>query len=79
MVKRLVYSDNVAKTSIADSFVGINKSLGEKINKSNDNKGTLSNSIVINNTYNSPKPTSIRELKKQDEIQMRRLAMQLKF
>ena len=35
--------------------------------------------IVINNTYNSPKPTSIRELKKQDEIQMRRLAMQLKF
>ena len=79
MVKKLVYSDNVAKTSIADSFVGINKSLGEKINKSNDNKGTLSNSIVINNTYNSPKPTSIRELKKQDEIQMRRLAMQLKF
>ncbi len=37
------------------------------------------NSVVINNTYNSPKPASIRELKRQDEIQMRRLAMQLNF
>lgn len=36
-------------------------------------------SVVINNTYNSPKPASIRELKRQDEIQMRRLAMQLSF
>lgn len=35
--------------------------------------------ITINNTYNSPKPISIRELKRQDEIQMRRLAMQLGF
>ena len=35
--------------------------------------------ITINNTYNSPKPTSIRDLKRQDEIQMRRLAMQLGF
>ena len=35
--------------------------------------------ITINNTYNSPKPVSIKELKRQDEIQMRRLAMQLGF
>lgn len=34
--------------------------------------------ITINNTYNSPKPASIRDLKRQDEIQLRRLAMLLK-
>lgn len=79
MAKRLVYSDNIAKTSIADSIVGVSDLVNKDLIKGNDTKGSSSNSVVINNTYNSPKPASIRELKRQDEIQMRRLAMQLGF
>lgn len=44
--------------------------------KSNKRAEDGSKSITINNTYNSPRSASIRELKKQDDIQMRRLAMQ---
>lgn len=79
MVKRLVYSDSIAKASIADSIVGVSNLVNKDLIKGNDIKGSSSNSVVINNTYNSPKPASIRELKRQDEIQMRRLAMQLGF
>lgn len=35
--------------------------------------------LKIENTYNSPKPASIIELKRQDEIQTRRLGMELGF
>ncbi len=79
IAKRLVYSDNVAKNSIADSVIGVGKLVNKDLIKDNSAKGSSSNSVVINNTYNSPKPASIRELKRQDEIQMRRLAMQLNF
>ena len=53
----------------------------EQLKKANEyyKKASSSSSVVINNTYNSPKPVSIRELKRQDEIQMRRLSMQLGF
>ena len=79
MARDLVYSDNIAKTSIAESIAGVNKLVNNDLIKNNKTKGTSSNSVVINNTYNSPKPASIRELKRQDEIQMRRLSMQLGF
>jgi TP901 family phage tail tape measure protein len=79
MAKRLVYSDNIAKASIADSIAGVSNLVNKDLIKGNDTKRSSSNSVVINNTYNSPKPASIRELKRQDEIQMRRLAMQLGF
>ena len=79
MAKRLVYSDNIAKASIADSIAGVSNLVNKDLIKGNDTKRSSSNSVVINNTYNSPKSASIRELKRQDEIQMRRLAMQLGF
>lgn len=78
MAKRLVYSDNLAKTSIADSILNVTRS-ASNIAKGNNDYAGENKSVVINNTYNSPKPMSIRELKRQDEIQMRRLAMQLGF
>lgn len=79
LAKALVYSDRAAKTSVAESISSVtnsalNMSKGENISNIKPNS-----SVVINNTYNSPKPASIRELKRQDEIQMRRLAMQLSF
>lgn len=80
-VTRLVYSDNIAKTSIADSISNVLNSTRSIAVQGTDRfaKGLSSNNVTINNTYNSPKPASIRELKRQDEIQMRRLAMQLGF
>lgn len=75
--KRLVYSDKQAKASIIEGINNVTSSTkGIKGNSSSD-KGYSSKNITINNTYNSPKPASIYELKKQDEITMRRLAMRL--
>lgn len=75
--QRLVYSNELAKTSIAESIKNVTSSARNMTGaNSNKNKEYSSKNITINNTYNSPKPASIRELKKQDEIQMRRLAMQ---
>ena len=80
MARELVYSDNIAKASITESILGINKLINNSSIGNNKAKGVSSNNnVVINNTYNSPKPASIRELKRQDEIQMRRLSMQLGF
>ena len=75
--QRLVYSNELAKTSIAESIKNVTSSARSMTGtNSNKSKEYPSKNITINNTYNSPKPASIRELKKQDEIQMRRLAMQ---
>ena len=79
MAKHLVYSDNIAKASIAESISKVTKSASSMAKGENDSSIRPGNSVVINNTYNSPKPASIRELKRQDEIQMRRLSMQLGF
>lgn len=79
LAKNLVYSDRTAKTSIAESISSVTKSASSMIKNKDVSSVKSGNSVVINNTYNSPKPASIRELKRQDEIQMRRLAMQLGF
>lgn len=79
LAKNLVYSDRTAKTSIAESISSVTKSASSMIKNKDVSSVKSGNSVVINNTYNSPKPASIRELKRQDEIQMRRLAMQLSF
>lgn len=79
LAKNLVYSDRTAKTSIAESISSVTKSASNMIKNKDVSSVKPGNSVVINNTYNSPKPASIRELKRQDEIQMRRLAMQLSF
>lgn len=79
LAKNLVYSDRTAKTSIAESISSVTKSASSMIKNKDISSVKPGNSVVINNTYNSPKPASIRELKRQDEIQMRRLAMQLSF
>jgi TP901 family phage tail tape measure protein len=79
LAKNLVYSDRTAKTSIAESISSVTKSASNMIKNKDVSSVKSGNSVVINNTYNSPKPASIRELKRQDEIQMRRLAMQLSF
>ena len=79
LAKNLVYSDRTAKTSIAESISSVTKSASSMIKNKDVSSVKPGNSVVINNTYNSPKPASIRELKRQDEIQMRRLAMQLNF
>lgn len=79
LAKNLVYSDRTAKTSIAESISSVTKSASSMIKNKDVSSVKPGNSVVINNTYNSPKPASIRELKRQDEIQMRRLAMQLSF
>jgi TP901 family phage tail tape measure protein len=79
LAKNLVYSDRTAKTSIAESISSVTKSASSMIKNKDVSSVKSGNSVVINNTYNSPKPASIRELKRQDEIQMRRLAMQLNF
>lgn len=79
LAKNLVYSDRTAKTSIAESISSVTKSTSNMIKNKDVSSVKPGNSVVINNTYNSPKPASIRELKRQDEIQMRRLAMQLSF
>lgn len=74
------YSGQVANETTVSS---IKKEIIFKLkNDSNPREKETKNEekkITINNTYNSPKPSSIRELKMQDEIQMRRLAMQLGF
>ena len=79
LAKNLVYSDRTAKTSIAESISSVTKAASNMIKNKDVSSVKPGNSVVINNTYNSPKPASIRELKRQDEIQMRRLAMQLSF
>lgn len=61
----------------SDSLVTLKvDSSKNKDSKSNNTKDSAAK-VNIYNTYNSPKAASIRELKKQDEIQMRRLALQL--
>ena len=79
LARDLVYSDKSAKASIAESISNVSKSASGMIKNKDISNIKPGNSVVINNTYNSPKPASIRELKRQDEIQMRRLAMQLGF
>ena len=79
LARDLVYSDRTAKTSIAESVSNVAKSASSMIKGSNGPDINPGNSVVINNTYNSPKPASIIDLKKQDAIQMRRLSMQLGF
>lgn len=79
LAKALVYSDRAAKTSVAESISSVTKSALNMSKGENISNIKPNSSVVINNTYNSPKPASIRELKRQDEIQMRRLAMQLGF
>ena len=79
LAKTLVYSDRAAKTSVAESISSVTKSALNMSKGENISNIKPNSSVVINNTYNSPKPASIRELKRQDEIQMRRLAMQLNF
>lgn len=79
LAKTLVYSDRAAKTSVAESISSVTKSALNMSKGENISNIKPNSSVVINNTYNSPKPASIRELKRQDEIQMRRLAMQLSF
>lgn len=73
-------SSSSIATNMTEELKYLTRSIGsfDNINKHNNAKNN-GNSVVINNTYNSPKPASIRELKRQDEIQMRRLAMQLGF
>ena len=81
LARDLVYSDRTAKTSIAESVSNVAKSASSMIKGSNGPDINPGNSVVINNNqvYNSPKPASIKELKRQDEILMRRLSMQLSF
>lgn len=73
-------SSSSIATNMTEELKYLTRSIGnfDNINKHNNAKNN-GNSVVINNTYNSPKPASIRELKRQDEIQMRRLSMQLGF
>ena len=78
VAKEMTYARNATDASISRSIEST-LSLSDNLLKRNVVKGSSSNSVTINNTYNSPKPVSIRELKRQDEIQMRRLAMQLGF
>ena len=78
MVKSYVTTSNDSISDMIDKFSVNARSLSSS-SKENLNVGKASSNVVINNTYNSPKPVSIRELKRQDEIQMRRLAMQLNF
>ena len=78
IAKEMTYARNATDASISRSIEST-LSLSDNLLKRNVVKGSSSNSVTINNTYNSPKPVSIRELKRQDEIQMRRLAMQLGF
>ena len=80
LAKTLAYSDRMAKTSIAESISNVTRS-ASKMSTGNNSSELKANGVVINNNqvYTSPKPASIRELKRQDEIQMRRLAMQLGF
>ena len=78
VAKEMTYARNATDASISRSIEST-LSLSDNLLKRNVAKGSSSNNVTINNTYNSPKPASIRELKRQDEIQMRRLAMQLGF
>ena len=78
VAKEMTYARNATDASISRSIEST-LSLSDNLLKRNVVKGSSSNNVTINNTYNSPKPASIRELKRQDEIQMRRLAMQLGF
>lgn len=78
MVRSYVTTSNNSISDMIDKFSVNARSLSSS-SKENLNVGKASSNVVINNTYNSPKPASIRELKRQDEIQMRRLAMQLSF
>ena len=79
LARDLVYSDRSAKASVAESISNVTKSASSMVKDSNNPNIKPGNSVVINNTYNSPKPASIKELKRQDEMQMRRLSMQLGF
>ena len=79
IAKEMTYAKNAARASVTESIERTVSASNESLLKGNIVKGLSSNSVTINNTYNSPKPASIRELKRQDEIQMRRLAMQLGF
>ena len=79
IAKEMTYAKNAARASISESIESTVSSSSKNLLKGNIAKGLSSNNVTINNTYNSPKPVSIRELKRQDEIQMRRLAMQLGF
>ena len=79
LARDLVYSDRSAKASVAESISNVTKSASSMVKDSNNPNIKPGNSVVINNTYNSPKPASIKELKRQDEMQMRRLSLQLGF
>ena len=81
LAKTLAYSDRMAKTSIAESISNVTRSASKMSTGNNSSELKANGGVVINNNqvYTSPKPASIRELKRQDEIQMRRLAMQLGF
>lgn len=78
-LKTAFYSGKIANETVISSLEKeITLKLENSKNKKEKEIKKQDKKIVINNTYNSPKPASIRDLKRQDEIQMRRLAMQLR-
>jgi TP901 family phage tail tape measure protein len=78
-LNKAFYSQSVASSLVEKTLNKELKEVFEEVKKGINKKDKAEKRITINNTYNSPKPLSIRELKRQDEIQMRRLAMQLGF
>lgn len=76
---RKMYSGVNGLVDGMNSKLQFDSSVDLKTSKVSEDKEYNGKKVIINNTYNSPKPASIKELKQQDEIQMRRLAMQLGF
>lgn len=87
--RSMLDNENLVKSHNAEMFNnyirgvrGVNESISNVLKNNNVNL-TINNvpssekNITINNTYNSPQPASIAELKEQDEIQLMRLGMQL--
>lgn len=59
LAKALVYSDRAAKTSVAESISSVTKSALNMSKGENISNIKPNSSVVINNTYNSPKPASV--------------------
>ncbi|MGX4600241.1 phage tail tape measure protein [Faecalimicrobium sp. JNUCC 81] len=70
-------SDRMASSTLKDSLKSTIKDFEESM-KIKGKESKESRNINFYNTYNSPKPSSIRDLKRQDEIQMRRLALKFR-
>ncbi|RDY22885.1 phage tail tape measure protein [Romboutsia maritimum] len=78
-LQALAYSNEIATRTASRSKEDIRQDIKVEIDYDKLAKTIASNSkssVKIENTYNSPKPASIKELKQQDKIQMRRLGMQ---